>query len=45
MLSTQRAFTGQSALKKVWVQRSYGAAMRLQSLSLPNMRSMRFRFL
>ena len=35
----------QMALMKVWAQRSYRVAMRRQSLSLPNMRSMRLRCL
>ena len=35
----------QIALMKVWAQRSYRVAMRRQSLSLPNMRSMRLRCL
>jgi hypothetical protein len=35
----------QMALMNVWAQRSYRVAMRRQSLSLPNMRSMRFRCL
>ena len=33
----------QIALMKVWAHRSYRVAMRRQSLSLPNMRSIRFR--
>ncbi len=35
----------QMALMKVWAQRSYRVAMRRQSLSLPNIRSMRLRCL
>ena len=35
----------QMALMKVWAQRSYRVAMRRQSLSLPNMRSIRLRCL
>ena len=35
----------QIALMKVWAQRSYRVAMRRQSLSLPNMRSIRLRCL